>query len=50
MRISPAAFVLFRTLGSVPTQTSRRRGVVEAKLLLPGEKLELRAVGLGWLF
>jgi len=50
MRIFPAAFVLFGTLGLVPTQISRRRGVEEAKLLLPGEELELRAVGLGWLF
>jgi len=50
MRISPGGFVLFGTLGLVPTQISRRRGVEQAKPLLLGNKLELRAVGLDWLF
>ena len=37
--------------GAQPTaKLRRRRGAEEGKALLLGEKLELRGVGLGWLF
>jgi hypothetical protein len=43
---------LYRSQGRHPvtSELRRRRGVEQAKPLLLGEKLELRAVGLGWLF
>jgi hypothetical protein len=51
-RVHEQLYRLYRSQGRHPvtSELRRRRGVEQAKPLLLGEKLELRAVGLGWLF